>query len=108
MATLLLRFDGYFVLADALEIPNLSSRSQAYLGYLIERYVFRIDGLKSPAMSHDERFWLVAYGVSAFIFRYIVMVGIILYIADKFFVFGLLLATWAVVAHGRDAYSAGA
>ena len=96
----LLRFDGYFVLADVLEIPNLSSRSQAYLGYLIERYVFKIDGLKSPAMSHDERVWLIAYGVSAFIFRYIVMVGIIFYIADKFFVFGLLLATWAVVAHG--------
>jgi len=96
----LLRFDGYFVLADALEIPNLSSRSQSYLGYLVERYVFKIDGLKSPAMSHDERFWLVAYGVSAFVFRYIVMVGIILYIADKFFVFGLLLAIWAVVAHG--------
>jgi len=96
----LLRFDGYFVLADALEIPNLSSRSQAYLGYLIERYVFKIDGLKSPAMSRDERFWLIAYGVSAFVFRYIVMVGIIFYIADKFFVFGLLLAAWAVVAHG--------
>jgi len=96
----LLRFDGYFVLADALEIPNLSSRSQGYLGYLIERYMFKIDGLKSPAMSGDERIWLIAYGVSAFVFRYIVMVGIIFYIADKFFVFGLLLAVWAVVAHG--------
>lgn len=96
----LLRFDGYFVLADALEIPNLSSRSQGYLGYLIERYVFKIDGLKSPAMSRDERIWLIAYGVSAFVFRYIVMVGIIFYIADKFFVFGLLLAAWAVIAHG--------
>ena len=96
----LLRFDGYFVLADALEIPNLSSRSQGYLGYLIERYVFKIDGLKSPAMSRDERIWLIAYGVSAFVFRYIVMVGIIFYVADKFFVFGLLLAVWAVVAHG--------
>lgn len=96
----LLRFDGYFVLADALEIPNLSSRSQGYLAYLIERYVFKVDGLKSPAMSRDERFWLIAYGVSAFVFRYIVMVGIIFYIADKFFVFGLLLAVWAVIAHG--------
>jgi putative peptide zinc metalloprotease protein len=95
----LLRFDGYFVLADALEIPNLSSRSQTYLGYLVERYVFRIEGLKSPAMSHDERFWLVAYGVASFVFRYVVMLGIILYIGDKFFVFGLLLATWAVLAH---------
>ena len=29
----LLRFDGYYVLADALEIPNLDSRSKQYLGY---------------------------------------------------------------------------
>lgn len=95
----LLRFDGYYVLADALEIPSLSSRSQTYLGYLVERFVFRIEGLKSPAMSHDERFWLVAYGLASLVFRYVVMVGIILYIGDKYFVFGLLLATWAAIAH---------
>jgi putative peptide zinc metalloprotease protein len=95
----LLRFDGYYVLADALEIPNLASRSQAYLGYLVERYAFKLDGLKSPAMSADERFWLVAYGIASFIFRYIVMAGIILYVADRFFIFGLLIAGWAVIAH---------
>ena len=95
----LLRFDGYYVLADALEIPNLSSRSQAYLAYLVERYVFRLEGLKSPAMSSGERGWLVAYGVASFVFRYVVMAGIILYVADRYFVFGLLLAAWAVTAH---------
>lgn len=33
----LLRFDGYYVLADLLEIPNFRARSTAYVGYLCER-----------------------------------------------------------------------
>jgi len=36
----LLRFDGYYILADFLEIPNLRTRSTAYLVYLAERYLF--------------------------------------------------------------------
>jgi putative peptide zinc metalloprotease protein len=32
----LLRFDGYYVLADALELPNLARRSTDYLGYLLQ------------------------------------------------------------------------
>ena len=35
----LLRFDGYYILADLIEIPNLRSRSNAFIGYLMERYV---------------------------------------------------------------------
>ena len=38
----LLRFDGYYVLADALEMPNLGKRSHQYLGYLIQRYWFGV------------------------------------------------------------------
>jgi putative peptide zinc metalloprotease protein len=45
----LLRFDGYYVLADALEIPNLGSRSNKYLGYLVQRYLFRVKDAESPA-----------------------------------------------------------
>jgi putative peptide zinc metalloprotease protein len=33
----LLRFDGYYVLADAIEIPNLGTRANKYLGYLFQR-----------------------------------------------------------------------
>ncbi len=44
----LLRFDGYFVFADLLEIPNLGSRSKEYFGYLVQRYVFGVDELQSP------------------------------------------------------------
>jgi hypothetical protein len=37
----LLRFDGYYILSDALEIPNLSQRANRYVGYLVRRYLFR-------------------------------------------------------------------
>jgi putative peptide zinc metalloprotease protein len=39
----LLRFDGYFVLSDWIEIPNLGARSNQYLGYLVQR-VSRLSG----------------------------------------------------------------
>ncbi len=93
----LLRFDGYFVLADLLEIPNLASRSKEYFGYLVQRYLFGLEDLQSPAMSAGERKWLGAYAVASFAFRMLIMATIILYIAGKFFIIGLLLAGWAVL-----------
>jgi len=45
----LLRFDGYYVLADWLEIPNLGQRSVGYLGHLAQRHVFGMRDLPSPA-----------------------------------------------------------
>ena len=92
----LLRFDGYFVFADLLEIPNLGTRSKEYVGYLTQRYVFGVSDLQSPAMSAGERKWLVGYAVASFLFRMMIMFTIILFVAGKFFVIGLLLAAWAV------------
>ncbi|MCU7810769.1 MAG: peptidase M50, partial [Candidatus Thiodiazotropha sp. (ex Notomyrtea botanica)] len=36
----LLKFDGYYVFSDLLDIPNLSTRSNRYLGYLVQHYLF--------------------------------------------------------------------
>ena len=35
----LLRFDGYYILADAIDIPNLGSRANAWLGWTAERHL---------------------------------------------------------------------
>src|SRR6185503_545443 len=50
----LLRFDGYYVLADAIEIPNLGTRANRYLGYLFQRYVLGVPDAESPAQSAGE------------------------------------------------------
>ncbi len=92
----LLRFDGYFVLADALEIPNLASRAKRYLGYLVRRYVFSFDDAYSPASTSGEAFWLAVYAVSSFAYRMLIMFAIILFVAAQFFIVGTLLACWAI------------
>ncbi|MCX2982598.1 hypothetical protein EYC98_17180 [Halieaceae bacterium IMCC14734] len=93
----LLKFDGYYVLSDAIEIPNLAARSNKYLGYLIQRYLFRLKEADSPADTLGERVWFSVYGVAAFIYRMFIMFVIILYIGGKFFVVGVLLASWAII-----------
>ena len=93
----LLRFDGYFVLADMLGIANLGSRSIQYVGYLVQRYPFGVRELSSPAASRSEAAWLGVYAVTSFCYRMFIMFGIIILIAGKFFVIGIALAIWAAV-----------
>ena len=45
----LLRFDGYYIFADALDIPNLGTRANKYFGYLFQRYLFGVRDAASPA-----------------------------------------------------------
>jgi putative peptide zinc metalloprotease protein len=92
----LLRFDGYYVLADAIEIPNLGTRANKYLGYLFQRHLFGVADADSPASSAGERAWMIVYGIAAFLYRMFIMFVIILFIAGKFFIVGVLLALWAL------------
>lgn len=92
----LLRFDGYYFLSDAIEVPNLSSRSNNYLGYLIQRYGFGIRNAKSPANTSGERFWMFSYGLASFFYRMFIVAVIALFVAEKFFIVGVLLAIWAL------------
>lgn len=93
----LLRFDGYYMLADAIEIPNLSVRSKRYLNYLVMRYLYGMEEVVSPVSARGEATWFVCYGIASFMYRMMIMAVIILYIAGKFFVVGALLAIWAVI-----------
>ena len=92
----LLRFDGYFVLADGIEMPNLGARSNQYLGYLFQRYVLGIRDAERQSASAGEKFWLVVYGVTSFVYRIFISFVIITFIAGRFFVVGVVLAIWAI------------
>jgi len=91
----LLRFDGYYVLSDAIEIPNLGQRSNSYWGYLARRYLLGSRDEHSPARSNGERRWFIGYGALSAFYRFYVILKILLYIGTKFFVVGVLLALWA-------------
>jgi putative peptide zinc metalloprotease protein len=86
----LLRFDGYYMLADFLEIPNLRQRSSAYFGYLFERYAFGRADAEPPHATRGERAWFVLFGVASFLYRILVMAGIFLLFAEAHFFLGVL------------------
>lgn len=92
----LLRFDGYYVLADLLEIPNLARRSGKYLGYLLQRYLFGIEHAVSPVTARGEEGWFVVYGIASFCYRLFIMMALALWIGGKFFGAGIVLAAWAI------------
>jgi len=94
----LLRYDGYYILSDLVEIPNLAMQSSRYGAYLLERYVFRAQEAQPPQASRAEKTWFAFYAPAAFVYRTLVSISIILFIAGEFFVIGVMLAIWAVVS----------
>ena len=101
----LLRYDGYYILSDFLEIPNLRQKSTEYATGLIKRHVFGVKATQ-PLPPVGQRFWLFTYAVASSIYRVFVGFVIILVVAYKIPILGVLMAiggvvTWAMVPVGK-------
>lgn len=101
----LMRFDGYYILSDLVEIPNLNQRAMTQLRCWAERYLFGVKNAESPAGTRREALWLAVFGTTGGIYRFIVFSGLLLTIADHFLIIGLVMAgvcfySWAVVPMG--------
>jgi putative peptide zinc metalloprotease protein len=94
----LLRYDGYYMLADLIEIPNLGQRSTRYLGYLLQRYLLGIHTAESPVTAPGERGWFLVYGPISFCYRIMVLIGLVWLISSRWFVIGVLIAAWGAVS----------
>ncbi|EPJ43997.1 MAG: hypothetical protein OFPI_40940 [Osedax symbiont Rs2] len=88
----LLRFDGYYILSDLLDIPNLYQRSRSQLTFLIERYIYQCKNVTTHAYSLKESYQLAIYAILSIIYRIVVFVGIILFVADQYLILGLIMA----------------
>jgi len=92
----LLKYDGYYILADAIGIPNLFQRSTQYWQYLIKRYLFGLRDAISPATAPGEAPWFLVYSVLSLTYRLGILWFIISVVTERFFYMGLVLATWIV------------
>lgn len=57
----LLKFDGYYVLCDALDVPNLGVRSQNYWLHVLQRCVFGDRQVTPLEFAPGEQKWLAVY-----------------------------------------------
>lgn len=94
----LMRFDGYYILSDLLEVPNLMQRSQKMLQYLAQKLIYRVKQTRPPTTSRSEATTLVLYGIGAMIYRVVLFFSITLYIMGQMFAIGLVLAVWTAAA----------
>jgi putative peptide zinc metalloprotease protein len=92
----LLRYDAYYILCDLLEMPNLAQRGQKMLQFLWNKHVFGLPDQEPPHEKPAARRLLVAYTILSWCYRVFVTLGIALFVAAEFFVFGVLIALWTV------------
>jgi putative peptide zinc metalloprotease protein len=93
----LLRFDGYYILADLIEIPNLRQRAHQYLASMLQRRLFGLD-MASPDTTLAERGWFLFFSVASFVYRIFITFSIAIFVATQYLFIGVLLAIWAVLS----------
>ncbi len=93
----LLRFDGYHMLCDFFELPNLAQRSQSLWNHLFKRGLL---GVKGPAFEGHARGawpWLLAYAPLSWVCRAVLLVSMSVWLAGYSSLLGLAglaLAFW--------------
>jgi putative peptide zinc metalloprotease protein len=92
----LLRYDGYYILSDLIQIPNLRVRANQYLGWLMETRLF---GVRQPEIeaTRSERRWFAFFAVASFLYRNFVMLAIAIFIAGQYMIVGVILALWVLI-----------
>lgn len=93
----LLRFDGYYVLSDLTDTPNLQPRGSRQLQHGLEKYVFGGRFSESPSSSAGEAVWLGTFGVLGYCYRLFITFTIIMFVADKYLGLGLLAGIMTVI-----------
>ena len=88
----LLRFDAYYVLCDLIDIPNLYQRANQQWLYFADRYLLGSRDAKGPSTDSREWWWLTGYGGLSFIYRLMVVALVLEYVADQWFLLGVVFA----------------
>lgn len=86
----LLRFDGYHVMCDALDLPNLAQRSQLYWRYLIYHRLLGLEHVPSPEPGKGELPWLAGYAPASWLYRAVLSMVIVSWVGGISMFLGLL------------------
>ena len=99
----LLRFDGYYILSDLLDMPNLHQHSAQHLKYLVESHAFGCKNCETPATTRREEIWFTTFGILSGVYRIFVFSMILLFVADRFLLAGMIMAVAGMLNATPDA-----
>ncbi len=85
----LLRYDGYYILSDLLEIPNLRQKANAILRRKLGNWLLGLPETPDPFLPHRHQLLFAIYSVVAALYRWFVVLGILWFVYHLFEPYGL-------------------
>lgn len=87
-----MRFDGYFILSDLLDMPNLHERSGSLARTWLRRHLLGFTDSWTENFPPARRRWFVAFALATWLYRLVVFLGIAVLVYLFFFkALGILL-----------------
>ena len=95
----LMRFDGYYILTDLIEVPNLQGKARALIQHQMSKLLFgatQTSAILSRLPLPKKRFWFFyTYAILSFLYGYWVIYSLIIFMKPHLEPLGLEgLATW--------------
>jgi putative peptide zinc metalloprotease protein len=96
----LLRYDGYYMMSDWLEIPNLRPKADRLLREKFAWFCLGIESRPDPFMPQTGQFWFILFAIAAGLYRWVVLAGVLLFFYTflkpyKLQSIGIMLATFS-------------
>ena len=76
----LMRFDGYYILSDMLEIPNLRTKSSTSLSRLAKKWCLGVKLQDDPFLPKRHQGLFALYSVASTIYMWVLMISIFMFV----------------------------
>lgn len=85
----LLRFDGYYILMDILEIPNLRQKATEILKRWFQKNCLGLELHENPFLPRHHKGWFALFTVASVIYRWVVVFSIMMFLMKVLEPYGL-------------------
>lgn len=96
----LLRFDGYYILMDLSEIPNLRQKATEVVKRFMIETCLGIEQPENPFLPQERRFLFALYTIAAVVYRWIVVFSIMYFLNKILEPYGLKVLGQAIAVAG--------
>lgn len=93
----LLRYDGYYVLADLMEIPNMRQKATTILSRKAGEWFLGLEYPDDPFLPQRNQIMFALYAVAAACYRWVVTLSITMFLLQVFKPYGLQVLGFAIV-----------
>lgn len=92
----LLRYDGYYILSDILEIPNLRQKSSSILNRKLGKWCLGLEEQEDPFLPKRHQAFFALYTVASFFYRWFILLSILYFLNQVFEPYGLKILGQAI------------